>query len=304
MAWPPPATRRRRFDDFRRMLDRADIDAVVVSTPDHWHALMTMLACAAGKDVYVEKPLTLFLREGEWMIDAARRHDGSCRSAPSSAPARTISARGAAARRAHRRDSRRARQHGAQHHAGLHRAGRQAAAPAHWDMWLGPAPGGAVQPDARPLPLPLVLGLLRRADDQPAGARRGHRPVGHRPGAAAVAAFAQRRSLTGIGETPDVFEGIFEYPGFLLNWSSREVAAGGRGGLEMYGTRGTLAINRRGFEILPDPQLTPESQIPRFTGPAGRTDDTGAAVRARQGRRLRPGARPVPAARQEFPRLA
>jgi hypothetical protein len=55
-----------RFKDFRKMLDRKDIDAVVVSTPDHWHALMTIMACAAGKDVYVEKPLTLFIKEGRW----------------------------------------------------------------------------------------------------------------------------------------------------------------------------------------------------------------------------------------------
>src|SRR5262245_61317734 len=53
--------------DFRELLDDKSIDAVVVSTPDHWHALMTMLACAAGKDVYVEKPLSLFVREGQWM---------------------------------------------------------------------------------------------------------------------------------------------------------------------------------------------------------------------------------------------
>ncbi len=63
----------RKYPDFRALLDDREVDAVVISTPDHWHALMTMMACAAGKDVYVEKPLSLFVREGRWMVDVARR---------------------------------------------------------------------------------------------------------------------------------------------------------------------------------------------------------------------------------------
>jgi predicted dehydrogenase len=59
--------------DFRRVLDDRSIDAVVIATPDHWHAAMTILACQAGKDVYVEKPVSHNVREGQQMIAAARR---------------------------------------------------------------------------------------------------------------------------------------------------------------------------------------------------------------------------------------
>lgn len=63
------------FADFRAMLDDPDVDAVLISTPDHWHALPTVLACMAGKDVYVEKPLSLTVAEGRAMVAAARRYD-------------------------------------------------------------------------------------------------------------------------------------------------------------------------------------------------------------------------------------
>lgn len=59
--------------DFRRLLDDSSINAVVIATPDHWHASMTELASAAGKDVYVESPSTHFVGEGPAMIRAAER---------------------------------------------------------------------------------------------------------------------------------------------------------------------------------------------------------------------------------------
>jgi predicted dehydrogenase len=62
------------YADYRRLLERKEIDAVVVSTPDHWHALPTVHACRAGKDVYCEKPLSLTIAEGRAMVSAAREN--------------------------------------------------------------------------------------------------------------------------------------------------------------------------------------------------------------------------------------
>jgi predicted dehydrogenase len=265
-----------RFTDFRRMLERPDIDVIVVSTPDHWHALMTILACAAGKDVYVEKPLTWALREGEWMAEAARAHGRIVqvgtqqRSGVHYQRARTLLQQG------HIGDVRAVRI-GAFRNImpGFTKPVGRPLSPEQWDMWLGPAPKVPFDP-AR------CLYHFRWFTDYSGGQTTNllaHQidivqwVTGALP--QRVAAFAQRKSLTGFGETPDVLEAIFEYPDFLVNWSSREISAGGDGGLDFFGTKGMLSIDRRGFEVTPDRQLVPEeAYIPSFTSPPPKTTVT------------------------------
>ena len=70
------------YGDIRRLLERKDIDAVSVATPNHWHALATVWACQAGKDVCVEKPASHNIWEGRKMIEAARRPRAGCAGRP------------------------------------------------------------------------------------------------------------------------------------------------------------------------------------------------------------------------------
>ena len=267
--------RAKGYRDFRRLLDDKEIQAVVVSTPDHWHALMTMMACDAGKDVYVEKPLTLFVREGRWMINVARRRQ-------------------------------RVVQVGTQQRSGLHyqkardlvrqgyigkvhsvRMGSfrnimpgfgsppDGAAPADfdYDMWLGPAP-------KRPFNPHRGIYHFRWYWDYSGGQMTNlgahHIDIMHWymgvKGPTAVSSSGGRLALEDAGETPDTQDTLFEYPGFTAIYSCREASAGSRGGsgLEFYGTHGSLRIDRGGFEVIADTKANPENAIPRFRGhPSG-----------------------------------
>jgi predicted dehydrogenase len=71
LGGPKPAT----YDDYRRMLENKDLDIISIATPDYWHALMTVNACQAGKDVYVEKPIAYTIDEGRKMVQAARKYN-------------------------------------------------------------------------------------------------------------------------------------------------------------------------------------------------------------------------------------
>jgi predicted dehydrogenase len=62
------------YHDFRKLLERKDLDAVMIATPDHWHAMPVIAACQAGRDVFVEKPLAYSIGEGRAMVNAARKY--------------------------------------------------------------------------------------------------------------------------------------------------------------------------------------------------------------------------------------
>jgi predicted dehydrogenase len=130
--------------DVRRVLENKDIDAITIAVPDHWHALMTIWACEAGKDVYVEKPISHNIVEGRRMIEAARRHN---RIVEAGTQRRSDIVLGKAVQ--FLRDGGLGKVYGAK--VVLHRArdpiGVVADSPVppgvHYDLWLGPAPARA-----------------------------------------------------------------------------------------------------------------------------------------------------------------
>ena len=266
------------YNDYRRLIERSDIDVVVISTPDHWHTLPFIHACEAGKDVYVEKPLSLCVKWGRAMVEAARRYG-------------------------------RVSQCGTQQRGGTHfqraveivRSGQlgrvslcrtwiigrggSSGYPADsdppkgldWDLWLGPAPFHPYNP-AR------CFGSFRFFWDTAGGtitdwgthlidivhwAMDVDAPL-------AAAASGGRYVFDDIFETPDTMEVLWDYPGFTALWSLHQANGypywfptslkppvqqdgvtyqpiGGKGyGMAFYGTNGTMFLDRDGFVITPE----------------------------------------------------
>jgi predicted dehydrogenase len=75
LASANPSQKVEAYEDYRRILERKDVDAVLIATPDHWHSPMTVDACAAGKDVYCEKPVSNQIEPALKMLDAARKYN-------------------------------------------------------------------------------------------------------------------------------------------------------------------------------------------------------------------------------------
>jgi len=261
----------RPYSDFRRLLDDPRVDAVVISTPDHWHALMTILACAVGKDVYVEKPLTLFVREGRWMVNAARKFN------------RVVQVGTQQRSGSHYQQARKLIRGG---HLGTIVSVRMSAyrniLPGYgkppdqepppeidWSAWLGPAPLRPYNPNR-------CIYHFRWFWDYSGGqmtnlAAHSLDIVHWYLDASiptAVTSAGGRFCVQDNGETPDTQDAMIEYPGWTACWSHREGCQGRSetAGLEFLGTNGSLLISRSGFKVTPELKRHPANTVPRFTG--------------------------------------
>jgi predicted dehydrogenase len=260
--------------DFRRILDRQDIDAIIVATPDHWHALQTIMACQAGKDVYVEKPLSLTIGEGRVMVAAARRHG-------------------------------RIVQMGTQQRSGRHYAEaidyvksgklgkiRLVKTWAYQD-WMGNIPS---LPDADPPPTVDYDLWLGPAPKRPFNKNRFHFNFrwyfdysgglmtdwgAHMIDVAnwGMDAGAPRSAVSVGGkfgfpddaeETPDTQQALWEYDGYSVIWE--HATAIGQGpyardhGVAFHGNNGVLVVDRGGWEVLPETETKAGRKSYRMIG--------------------------------------
>lgn len=260
----------RQYADFRKLLDDKDVNAVVVSTPDHWHAMHAMMACAAGKDVYVEKPMTLFVREGRWMIDVARKHKRIVQCGTQQRSGRHYQSGKTLLNDGYIGKVHSVRMGSFRNiNPGFGKpTAEKAPTEFAYDMWLGPAPARPYQPHRG-------LYHFRWFWDYSGGQMTNL--AAHEidilqwwmnvKGPLSVASTGGRFVLKDDGETPDTQDAIFEYPGFTAIWSHREGSRGRAfGKSEYFGEFGSMSIARDGWEVHPDMKMPPENAVPQFRG--------------------------------------
>jgi predicted dehydrogenase len=252
--------------DFRRVLDDKTIDLVIVSTPDHWHALPTVMACQAGKDVFVEKPISVAVEEGKAMLAAARSQK------------RIVQVALWQRSNAHFQQAVQVVRSGLLGKVSFVRTWNYSnESPARignppdsdpppgldWDLWLGPAPK-----------VPFNANRFGVRDDRWSTFRYfwdySNGILGDwgvhlidvvqwaldTPGPRAVSCTGQKHAIKDNGDAPDTQAASFEYPEFLCSYEYRSANANsmfGKGyGILFHGTEATMFLNRSGFEVFPE----------------------------------------------------
>ncbi len=249
-----------RFSDYRAVLDRKDIDAVVIATPDHWHAIQMIAACKAGKDVYVEKPLSMTVVEGRAMVEAARRFDRVVqvgthrRSSRMYAGLAELVHSGAIGKVTMARASFSSNMAT----AGIgHAPESEPPAGLDWDQWLGPRPARPFQ--ATILPYKFRWWHLYSSQIANWGVHYFDviRWLTGELAPQSVSAHGGRFAVEDDRTIPDTAEVIFEHASRMLTLFSHHEANGqpmlGRGAeIELQGTIGTLYAAGDRYEIVPE----------------------------------------------------
>jgi predicted dehydrogenase len=252
--------------DFREIIADKSIDIVCISTPDHWHAYMTIEACKAGKDVYVEKPCSVTIEEGQLMVKAARKYDRVVQ-------AGTMQRSGVHFQRAAKfiQDGGlgqitfcRTWNYGNSSPEGFGSpADSEPPAGLDWDMWLGPAPKRQFNSNRWGID-PKRWSTFRYFYDYAGGwvtdwmvhlidivqmANNEAMPV-------SVVSQGNRYFIKDNTETPDTLEITLEYPNFLAVYENRQGNANSMFnhgyGITFHGTKGSMFIDRSGYQVYPE----------------------------------------------------
>lgn len=250
------------YGDYRKLLDRKDIDAVIIGTPDHWHALMMTQACQAGKDVYVEKPVGNSIGECRAMV-AAQQQSG-----------RVVQAGQWQRSQQHFRDAVDFVQSGqlgnirtvkvwcyqGWMHPDIVRPDSAPPAGVDYRQWLGPAP-------TRPFNASRFHFNFRWFWDYAGGLMTDwgvhlldYALLGMKaPLPKSVAALGGRFAYPELAEeTPDTLTTLYEFDGFNVVWDSAMGIDNGSynrdHGIAYIGNNGTLVLNRNGWEVLEEKQ--------------------------------------------------
>ncbi len=247
--------------DFRRVLDRKDVDAVLIATPDHWHALPTVMACQAGKDVYVEKPLAKTIAEGRAMLEASRKHN------------RVVQMGSQWRSCKHIIDATNFIQSGKLGKVSLvrgwayldwlpsigHKPDAQPPAGVDYNMWLGPAPEHAFNPNRFHFNFrwfwDYAGGLMTDW-----GVHLINMMLMGTNSAPPKSAFSSGGKFVfdDDSETPDSQIAVFEFPDYMLVWEHKAGVGNGLNnrswGIEWTGTEGCIILNDEGWEIRAEPK--------------------------------------------------
>jgi predicted dehydrogenase len=256
--------------DFREILADKSIDAVCISTPDHWHAYMTVEACKAGKDVFVEKPACKFVEEGQKMVQAARKYNrvvqaGTMqRSGGYFLKAAEIvkSGRLGSVTFCH------AFQSGMTDQKGFgNPPDGEPPADLDWDLWLGPAPKVPFNPNRWGVKT-TTFPTFRYFWDYAGGAMTDwgvhlidpiHQCFGD-PMPLSVSAQGSKFYVEDNTQTPDTMLATFQYENFLSGYESRQcnpmpMFAGQGAGTVIHGTEATVFVSRGGCRLIPNNKL-------------------------------------------------